>query len=1191
MVDNDSKPDLPISMILGASDYSKIKTDTKPKLGQPGEPVGELTMLGWTIIAAGEEEDLSSVYFAKSSAANYDQLCSLDVLGLQDQSNGSQQLVYQDFKDQLRRSNEGWYETGLLWKPSGDAPLPTNESNSLGRLSNLLRKLKRDPEVLDQYSEIIQEQLREGVVEKVTEKAQGREYYIPHKPVIRKTAESTKMRIVYDASAKVSDGSCSLNDCLETGPPLQNLLWNVLIRNRLKPIALSADIKKAFLQIRIRPKDRDSLRFHWFKDKEASTIEVLRFTRALFGLVQSPFLLGATIQEHLNSLHDEYPSEVEEIQRSLYVDDIITGGDTRNDVLELKGKVKEIFGQAKFDLHKWHSNVPDLEENEEPRPSVQSYAKDQLGVKPGETKMLGLPWNKVKDTLSVVIPEKVAAITKREILRFLASVYDPLGLVSPVLLVGKSVYRDACDQRLPWDKSLPQPLSSRWQQFQLNLSDALEFPRSLTSLEEPIEAVNLHTFGDSSKEGTAAVVYAVVHQKSGVNQGLVAAKSRLAKKELTIPWLELVSAHMATNLVDNTRIALHGIPVRSVTGWLDSTVALYWIKGRGAYKQFVSNRVKKINAKEYITWRHVGTKENPADLGSRGCTTANLPKFWRDGPEWLSTPDQWPADILTQPSRESEAEAKAIKELFATTMGVKDELDELLEKFSFWKAVRVFAWIARFIQNCKAAKSERTRGVITTVEIETRVKFWIKRATEEYSITESFKTDQATLNLVSNADGLLECRGRIQGNFPIYLPPTALITEKIVHNAHVQSLHGGVASTVAYARQRYWVPRLRQLSKKVIRKCYGCKKFHASTFRRPPIGLLPTDRTTGSVPFEVLGVDYAGPIGVVYEPARRGFRKAYILLFACSLTRAIYLEFLPDQTAENCIKSLKRFIARRGRPKKIYSDNGRTFVATARWLRKVVKQEQLQNFLARQSIVWQFNLSRAPWWGGQFERMVSLVKRALFKSIGRANLRWGELEEVILDVEIAVNNRPLGYVEDDVQFPTLTPNTMLFMQQNLLPEEDASAIEEEELRKRARYLAKCKDAVWSRWTKEYINGLRERHNLAHKGVEAEVKVGDVVLIQSDERNRGKWNIGIVVDLIKGKDGVLRAARLRAGKSYLERAIQHVAPMELSCDCYAHVSEQPKSTLNVEACEYRPRRVAAVAAGERIKEISELENEH
>ena len=147
---------------------------------------------------------------------------------------------------------------------------------------------------------------------------------------------------------------------------------------------------------------------------------------------------------------------------------------------------------------------------------------------------------------------------------------------------------------------------------------------------------------------------------------------------------------------------------------------------------------------------------------------------------------------------------------------------------------------------------------------------------------------------------------------------------------------------------------------------------------------------------------------------------------------------------------------------------------------------------------------------------------------------FDELEEVILDVEVAVNNRPLSYVEDDVELPVLTPATMMYSQSNLLPEEDADAVENVDLRKRARYVRRCKDILWSRWTTEYIRSLRERHNLKHKTKDLTLKVGDVVLIQSEERNRGKWNIGIVVKLIKGRDGVVRGVRLRAGKSYLER---------------------------------------------------------
>ena len=199
-----------------------------------------------------------------------------------------------------------------------------------------------------------------------------------------------------------------------------------------------------------------------------------------------------------------------------------------------------------------------------------------------------------------------------------------------------------------------------------------------------------------------------------------------------------------------------------------------------------------------------------------------------------------------------------------------------------------------------------------------------------------------------------------------------------------------------------------------------------------------------------------------------------------SLTRGLYLELLPNLTTEEFIRSLKRLVARQGRRKKIYSDNGKTFVAASKWLKQVEREETVHNWLATHGIKWQFNLSRAPWWGGQFERLVGLVKQSLYKTIGNGNLLRNELQEVILDNEIALNNRPLSYVEEDVQFPMLTPNVLLFGQPNLLPEMDPDQMEEADLRKRAKYLLRCKEVFWSRWTREYVKALRKRHNLIHK---------------------------------------------------------------------------------------------------------------
>ena len=186
-------------------------------------------------------------------------------------------------------------------------PIPNNKQGSLKRLENLGKKLQRELNLLAGYDSVIQDQLVTGIVERVTSEPVGGEFYIPYKPIIRESAESTKLRTVYDAwTAKANKKSPSLNNCLEKGPSLQNLHWDVLVHKRLKPITSAGDLKQAFLQVRIRAGDRDILWFHWFKDTMTFEVEVLRFTHALFGLVQSPFLLGGTMQYHPQSLNVRY---------------------------------------------------------------------------------------------------------------------------------------------------------------------------------------------------------------------------------------------------------------------------------------------------------------------------------------------------------------------------------------------------------------------------------------------------------------------------------------------------------------------------------------------------------------------------------------------------------------------------------------------------------------------------------------------------------------------------------------------------------------------------------------------------------------------------------------------------------------------------------------------------------------------
>lgn len=1184
--DNDTKASLPVHVILGSGEYARIKTETRPRIGQDNDPIAELTKFGWFLMSPGKEFDKNIMLFTQTSQSNYEDLCRLDVLGLRDMADHDQSMVFDEFKERLTRSPEGWYETTLPWK-ANHPELPSNKEGSLKRLKNLSRKLQREG-LTEQYDAIIQEQLSEDIIENAPPVSQPlKEFYIPHKSVIRKSAETTKMRIVYDASARATPDAPSLNDCLYPGPALQNKLWDVLIQQRAYPVVLAGDIKKAFLQIRIHESERDALRFHWQTDLN-SDVQTYRFTRVLFGLAPSPFLLGGVLECQLDTWAEKYPEEAERLRRSFYVDDLLTGGQDVQQAQTRKKIAQEIMSDATFELHKWHSNHPQLEDNPQsalredsaqPASSEdQTYAKQQLLVKTSESKLLGVKWDKFQDTIAVQFPSTSGAPTKREVLAKLAKVYDPLGLASPTTLQGKQIYREVCDCKVPWDADIPENLRTRWQKWEQSLPAEVTTRRPLAPYQQPVISVELHAFGDASAYGVGAAVYSVVRQEDGITQTLVAAKARLAKRELTIPRLELVSAHMATNLVVNVQNALKDLPEPTVYAWLDSTVALHWIIGNGQYRQFVANRVQKIRQHPQIQWRYVPTVENPADLASRGGQVTNA-ELWWNGPTWLRDPNGWPENPVTVKTQASEEEAKVIREVLSMANGKpkqeRNVFDELLERYDLRRTLRIQAWVRRFTTN------RARKGPLTSEDIQETKNWWIRRVQSQEAQKSHFEQTRRELNLIPNADKVLECHGRIQGQYPVYLPADSLFTRKLVQRIHAETLHGGVSLTMAAIREEYWIPTLRQLVKAVRSACWGCKRFRVSPVTVPPPGPLPTDRTVthGGAAFEVIGTDFAGPI--LYKLTHKREGKAYLVIFSCSLSRAVHLELVPNLATSTFIPCLKRLIARRGRPTVIYSDNGSTFVKAAKWLQQVRRDEQLQGFLESHDVRWKFNLSRAPWWGGQFERLIGVVKKAMHKVIGKATLSWNELTEVLLDVETQVNRRPLGYVEDDVELPILTPASFMFQRTNQLPELQTWRIEDTNLRKRARFLQTCKDQMWNRWQREYLTALRERHNLVHKTANYKVRVGDIVLVRSDNKNRGKWPLAFVQQIYPGRDGHTRGVQLKTSKGVIERPVQHLYPLELQCELPVGARQQ----LNPDAKTFRPTRAAAAAATARIKEIT------
>ncbi len=237
--------------------------------------------------------------------------------------------------------------------------LPDNYLFAKSRLNSLLTRLKANPALAKEYNKVIQDQLEQGIVEKVDVSLPtevGRVTYLPNQMVLREDKDTTKLRVVFDQSFKRTGPS--LNDCLYAGPPLLPLLSDILMRFRNNKVVLLSDIEKAFLNVSIGSTQRDYLRFLWVNDIEQDEPEiiVLRYTRAVFSVICSPYLLNSTIRHHLDQYKVTEPEFVNSVINSLYCDDYVSAFDNDSEAFEQYKKLKQCFKDASLNMRKWQSN-------------------------------------------------------------------------------------------------------------------------------------------------------------------------------------------------------------------------------------------------------------------------------------------------------------------------------------------------------------------------------------------------------------------------------------------------------------------------------------------------------------------------------------------------------------------------------------------------------------------------------------------------------------------------------------------------------------------------------------------------------------------------------------------------------------------------------------------------------------------
>ena len=287
------------------------------------------------------------------------------------------------------------------------------------------------------------------------------------------------------------------------------------------------------------------------------------------------------------------------------------------------------------------------------------------------------------------------------------------------------------------------------------------------------------------------------------------------------------------------------------------------------------------------------------------------------------------------------------------------------------------------------------------------------------------------LRLFLDSDGLLRCGGRIHNailddsaKFPFLLPPRHPLSKLIIHDVHVKQLHCGVNATVTALRQTFWITSIRQHVRKQLKHCVTCQKLEGAAYRAPDPAPLPKVRVQETPPFAVTGVDFEGPL---YVKSDNGETKAYICLFTCAVTRAIHLEVVTDLTESSLLQAFRRFSSRRSVPLVMISDNASTYLASAETLQELFQSPSLKEVFGRQGIDWKFIPKRAPWYGGFWERLIGLTKKAVRKTLGRASVMLMELQKLVVEIEATLNNRPITYVSSDIgDKEPLTPSHLLY---------------------------------------------------------------------------------------------------------------------------------------------------------------------
>jgi len=1053
------------------------------------------------------------------------------------------------FTRTVSRNNNGRYTVSLPFRKSGKQ-LGESRNIALRRLKALERKLNADDTLKIEYSRIMEEYLRLEYMSLIND-PEDDGYYMPHHAVIKESSTTTKVRVVFDASAKTSNG-VSLNDVLMVGPTIQNKLFSHLIRFRAYKYIITADIEKMYLQVQLHENDRRYQRILWRRHEK---IETFQLNTLAFGVSSSPFLATRVIQKLADDDRSAYPRAAKILESHLYVDDLLTGASSINEARTIRNEIIALLARGGFIIKQWASNdervISDLAAN--------AIHANLTFTSNDSVKTLGIAWSTRDDKIrySTHTIKSDNKLTKRSILSEIAKIFDPLGLLGPVVLYAKKLMQDVWRCKLQWDESVPQGIYSEWMEFtrQLSLIDKISFDRNI--LVEECSDIQLHGFCDASNVGYGACLYVRSIGKYGnAVTKLLCAKSRVAPiKPVTIPRLELCGALLLARLHHEAREALGVIPIKTVF-WCDSMIVLHWVKTPPhLLKTYIANRIAEIqDITDSIEWRHIRSEDNPADAISRGQSPRTFLQnhTWLNGPSWLIKDEiDWPNKDL---------ETTEIPEMKKNTcLSTTHNSSDIFQKYSSYsKMLRIIAFCLRWRPTNKYSGPLCAREIIDA-EVRLLRLAQATRFSEEFKElkkgTIKSKSKIINLNPFLDEEDLIRVGGRLKKSnlsfsqkHPILLPSRHHITDCIIREAHEKHFHAGIQTTLYLLRQRFWLLDGRNQVRKIIRTCIRCFRHTANTVEYK-MGNLPQARVREALPFANCGIDFCGPFHIKEKKHRNRTRvKVYVCVFVCLSIKAVHLEVVSDLSTQGFLAALRRFTARRGLPREIYSDNGTNFVGANNQLKELYvlfnseeHKNSVSRFASEHHITWHFIPPAAPHFGGLWESTVKLFKHHFKRVVGDSLFTFEELNTFTIEVEAILNSRPItSQSSDPNDLSALTPaHCLIGKPLTTLPEGDVMSVPDNRL-STWQHITKVRQDFWARWNIEYLNELQTRSKWTKDG--PKLVTGTIVLIKDKTLPCTQWALGRITEIHPGDDGVVRAATVKTMTGEVKRSSKYLCPL-------------------------------------------------